>query len=468
MRRRVAQHAGSGGPPKPIVLLGVLLVFPLPSALLATVQALTVFGRGSRGAGSLRGGGADTTWAAAGSIAANPVPGKKTVCDGVGEPAPVIVGQVHMLCKAPSGVSFPVPKVPQALPTPKTPWASPTPRPVGVFVMLHACSHNSHDFFKLPEHLTMTTHLLQRRMLLLVPDAQWAVDSCWHPQVDAGLVTVAVGSFLAASGLSDLPLYGLGISSGGVALEALVATKIGAMAPTLPFRGLHFNVSPGGAYVQGPANAKVGNPGTFATVRPHPPSSFVFMAADEFGGGLTATKAAQAALVASGTPVQLLEARPEPIWRLKDRAGKIGVSPVVIEQALQRLREWHYLESRDCQHFGYTSCLFLRMKKGDAVVGHLIARPEFIKTLYPKSRELYEEVHALEGFHGPTATHFQQSMAWLFKVAPLPPQPGAGASAAFMAASTRNDDVRIGSKGNETRSSAAPPPNLASSRRGRL
>jgi len=276
---------------------------------------------------------------------------------------------------------------------------------VGIVLMLHACAHHSTDYFGLlPEESAMTREALRRGLTVLVPDAYPMLGRCWNPNTDGPLLSVAIPEVLKKWGLDSKPLYGVGISSGGVMLDVLVS-KYGFL-----FTGLQYQVSPGGAYN--------GGPGLFAT-HPHPRSVFVYMQKDLFAPPNT-IKAAAEALRAQGTPVRVWLAAPKPIAALLQRSELIGVSRLTAQKMVTKLYNLGYLESR-CPKCvpglvvkGHR--MWLEFYRSDQATANFLADKRFKPYLTKTSRQpraLVEEIHVIEGAHGPTAEHFARSLDFM-------------------------------------------------------
>lgn len=247
----------------------------------------------------------------------------------------------------------------------------------------------------------MTRAVLRRGLAALAPDAAPAEGGCWTTNVDGPALAYSLPRLLRKLGLQGKLLYGVGISSGGVMLDALATTY------EISFAGLHYQVSPGGA-------SGVGKPGTFAS-HPHPRTSFVFMTKDLFAPRIT-IDAAAAALRKRGTPVQVFEAKPKPITELVSRAPLVGVSPDFMRRVVQRLYDLGFLESRckGCKKgvVKKGKHLWLEFGFSDSAVSSICMNQALGPTIWP-CRAFSEEVHVVEGVHGPTAEHFEESLDFL-------------------------------------------------------
>lgn len=282
-------------------------------------------------------------------------------------------------------------------------------RSKGVFILLHACAHHSGDFFTLPEEATITTAVIRRGFVALIPDAPSRTGGCWAPYEDGFPLYTAINLFLEEKGLKDKPLYGIGISSGGVMLARLISSY------ELPLRGSHYIVSPGAAHA---LTAKP-KPGAFAT-HDFPRTSFVYMKKDLYAPPKAINVAAKA-LKKRGTDVLVLESKPKPVRLLLKRAGLMNIHTDVMHRIIRKLYSWGYLESRcpDCyagEAKSFDDTLWLQPGFSDGVARHLFDHPqlgEYLKKDMVRVRALNEELHYIEAVHGPTADHIEIVMDFL-------------------------------------------------------
>lgn len=323
-------------------------------------------------------------------------------------PIAQVIGSVHFRVHVPTRATILAPGR-NATPADVPPDAA-VAGPRGAVLFLHACLHHSQDFFELPEESKMATAALRRGLAVLAPDASPSQGGCWNPQIDGPLLYNALPLLLQKEGLLGKPLYGVGISSGGVMLDALVG------AFRIKFDGLQFQVSPG--------SASGDIPGYFRS-QPHPRSSFVFMTGDQYAPRRTIEVAA-AALRKAGTPAQVLEAKPKPIRELVNRAPLVGLSRGFMRRTVRRMYDLGYLERRPggAESEGGRLAtpavagagpppVWIKLGKSDAVVGHLLADANYGPKLYPRLRAFNEEVHVVEGVHGPTSEHFEESLDFI-------------------------------------------------------
>lgn len=281
----------------------------------------------------------------------------------------------------------------------------------GVFVLLHACQHHSGDFFTLPEETTITTAVVRRGFVALVPDAPNRPTRCWAPYEDGLVLHTSINLFLEGKGLKDKPLYGIGISSGGVMLAKLISSY------KMPFLGSHYVVSPGAA------NALTDDPGpgAFAT-HDFPRSTFVYMKEDYYAPPV-AIKVAARELKKRGTDVLVLESKPKQVWNLMKRAGLMNIHKDVMQRIIQQLYSWGYLESRckgcpadEVSSFHEMLSLWLKQSYSDGAATRLYRNPSFsgyLKEDMVRARALLEELHYIEAVHGPTAEHIEVVMQFL-------------------------------------------------------
>lgn len=282
----------------------------------------------------------------------------------------------------------------------------------GVFVLLHACQHHSGDFFSLPEETTITTAVLRRGFAVLVPDSPGnRANRCWEPFEDGLVLHTALELFLKEKGLKDKPLYGIGISSGGVMLARLISSY------KMPFLGSHYVVSPGAAH----ALTDDPGPGAFAT-HSFPRTSFVYMKEDYYAPP-EAIKVAARALTNQGTEVLVLESKPKRVQMLLKRAGLINIHTEVMQNIIRSLYNWGYLESRckNCNASQVSSfhdmlSLWLKQMYSDGAARRLYDDPTigaYLKEDTVRQRALTEELHYIEGVHGATADHIESVMRFL-------------------------------------------------------
>jgi len=284
-------------------------------------------------------------------------------------------------------------------------------QPQGTFLLLHSCAHHSSDWFLLPEESQITQEVLNRGFVALAAEAYPSVGGCWHPTLDGPLLWPAIHLFLKKHELESKPLYGVGMSSGGVMLGTLIT------AYSMKFDGVHFAVSPGVAPA-GPATTPA-NPGLFATHK-FPRTSFVFMAKDLYAAPETVSAAADA-LRNAGTPVLVLEHKAKPVQELLKRAHSMGLTSQMINLCIEKMWDWGYLESR-CDGCvagvarSLNEDLFLEYGNADNTVQRLLVDPEvggFLRPIQSTGRALMEEVHVVEALHGPTADHIVDVLNFL-------------------------------------------------------
>lgn len=283
--------------------------------------------------------------------------------------------------------------------------------PKGTFLLLHSCAHHSTDWFLLPEESQITHEVLRRGYVALAAEAYPSVGGCWHPSVDGPLLSPAIRLFLKKHNLENKPLYGVGMSSGGVMLGTLVA------AYSMKFAGVHFAVSPGVAPA-GPAT----NPPSVGLFHGHkfPRTSFVFMEKDLYAPPETVNAAADV-LRKAGTPVLVLEHKAKPVQELLTRAHTMETTNRIMQRCVEKMWEWGYLESRcaTCEPGvarNLNEPLFLEYGRADTTAARLLVDKDvghFFRPLESKGRALLEEIHAVEAMHGPTAEHINVVLDFL-------------------------------------------------------
>jgi len=296
-------------------------------------------------------------------------------------PTSQVVYGVHFAYKLPTGATT-------ALQFPQL--ENSTSSVQGVFLLLHACGRLSQDWFGgLPEESAIAWLLLKYNFAVFAPDAQPSPGGCWQPTYDGLYIPAGFNNLLGQLGLQTLPLYGVGLSSGGVMLAHLSETN------KLSFKAVHFNVSPGSA-------SKLG-PGGF--IRPgYPRASFVHMLPDPFAPP-KAIKFATQALRRNHVPTQVIVAPARPIYDLLFEAQRIGVPVPAMKRLIVDMEKWGFLEKR------HDRKTYLRFKQADAVnmMLQIHGRPAVHKRL----RQLDAVVHVLEGIHAPTAQPFVRVLRFM-------------------------------------------------------
>jgi len=293
------------------------------------------------------------------------------------------IAGMRVLYAAPPGARVPKPSVP----------GMPPPIPSGlkgVAMLFHACGRNSADWFQLPEESQMVQKLFERGFAVVAPtESPNAPGGCWVPAIDTTPVYTAMHAFLTSRGLDKLPLYGIGLSSGGGMAASLQYTG-------MKFSGLHLNSSPGGA--------KKNNPGYFA--RPgFPPTSFVYFTADTYAAP-DDIRTAETALTLNHVPVQVLELQPKPVEELATRVQAMGMDQETGMKLVKQLESWNLVENRYGQNF-------MMMMTADQALNRLIANPTWNPQVAKASKTMYEELHLVEGVHGPSVEYFDQSLDFL-------------------------------------------------------
>lgn len=279
----------------------------------------------------------------------------------------------------------------------------------GTFVLLHGCGHSALDWFELPEEKRITQAVLKRGFAALVPNAPHRVGGCWHEHEDGMLLFQAVQLWLQKHGMEGKPLYAIGISSGGVMIARLVTGF------QMPFKGMHFIVSPGAAIANPPSAGGFG-------ITKFPRSTFVYMPKDTFAPPQTIEVAVDA-LKRAGTPVKAFKAGPKQVNTLYLRAPKMDISRKMMKKCIRKLYEWGYLESRcwNCppgivHRFDYR--LWLKYGTSDYSLNYLLADSEvgpYLRAKLSRRRAIEEELHVIEGFHGGTAQHIDKALDFLLE-----------------------------------------------------
>ena len=105
--------------------------------------------------------------------------------------------------------------------------------PKGMLVLFHGCHHDAGTFFAceggcvgLPEERTIVLEAHANRLTTLAISSR---GICWAP-IDASPAVGIIQDMRKRLGLSDLPLFGLGISSGGSFLSKDLLPQLGPMS----------------------------------------------------------------------------------------------------------------------------------------------------------------------------------------------------------------------------------------------
>jgi hypothetical protein len=231
----------------------------------------------------------------------------------------------------------------------------------------------------------MMTAILRRGFVVIAPEAQTHENpaNCWRPLVDAAGVSKMLAEFRNLRGLALMPMYGVGISSGGVLLGAMA--YYGA-----PFAGCHIQVAP-------PQTLRSGMP----------PMSFVAMEYDTYGQKAAVEQAAEE-LKTLQVPVQVLIAKPKPITDMESRLEGLGF-PEDIVPAMTRMAEiWGFKEMRQGEEY-------LALNTADQFLSKMSMDPNWVPIVQDKAKlkALFEELHVIEGIHGATFEGFDESLDFL-------------------------------------------------------
>lgn len=305
-------------------------------------------------------------------------------------PVSETIANVHVLLHAPEGVP-----VPKPLPTSEQAPAAPAPPGLnGVFVLLHACARTSRDFFELPEEREMILAVLRRGFLVVAPDNAPNPANCWIPQADTALVSGMILELRKSRSLTSLPLYGVGISNGGLVLNNMAYYGI-------PFDGLHLNVA------LPPAQPRTGLP----------PTSFVVMQSDTYAPVDKIRQYAQETREHSETPVQVIEVVAKPLSALASRIQAIGFSAEASQRLIQQILEWGW-------HKEEAGISYLPFFTADQVLTRLSIDPSWQPLVAPLAKALQEELHVIEGVHGATSERFEQSLDFILDPHHIKAAPG--------------------------------------------
>jgi hypothetical protein len=199
--------------------------------------------------------------------------------------------------------------------------------------------------------------------------------------------------FRSLRGLGLLPLYGVGISSGGVLLGAMA--YYGA-----PFAGCHFNVAPPQMLRQG-----------------LPPMSYVAMQYDTYGSKEAVEKAAEE-LKSYQVPVQVINVEPKPIKDLESRLDGVGFPEDIVPAMTKMAEIWGFKEMRPGGEY-------FALNTADQFLGRMGLDPNWAHIVKDKEKFkiLFEELHVVEGVHGATSEGFDESLDFLMDPSHKPARP---------------------------------------------
>eukprot|EP00746_Dinoflagellata_sp_MGD_P021819 gnl/MRDRNA2_/MRDRNA2_150970_c0_seq1.p1 gnl/MRDRNA2_/MRDRNA2_150970_c0~~gnl/MRDRNA2_/MRDRNA2_150970_c0_seq1.p1 ORF type:complete len:359 (-),score=62.41 gnl/MRDRNA2_/MRDRNA2_150970_c0_seq1:196-1272(-) len=272
----------------------------------------------------------------------------------------------------------------------------PGEKPKGLFLMLHGCQRSAVGFFRLPEEGAMSAAVLLRGYAVAAPDsppADWQ-GQCWDVDKDAHKVVAALSSARAQLGLADSPLYGIGISTGGMLLASLVSSF------HLPFNGVVFNAAPHSAEF-------------FQKATPSwPRTAFVSESNDQWATP-NAVKQAAAFLVHVGTSVRTWENGPHPLDDLPGLSPVLDVDRSALLDATQVIRKSGLIVKK----LGPEGIVrdFLAPNAADQAFQIVLREPRFKNLLHGEYKSLREELHVMDGSHGPTSEHLEDVLDFILQ-----------------------------------------------------
>merc|ERR1719316_2106354 len=220
---------------------------------------------------------------------------------------------------------------------------------------------------------------------------------CWDVGADGPKIARAVLEVQAHAGLQKAPLYGLGVSSGGMILARLVGGF------QLQFSGLVFNVSPHTAEL-------------FYGNTAWPRTSFVYAPHDVWAPP-TMVLATAKLLQQRGTPVQVLNTEPKPLNELLRYAVQLGIPPPSLALVVDLVRKAGFTKVLPGPTVGSRKETFLAPAGADSAFMylHTTAVAPILAKLPNHGQGLREEMHALAGTHGVTAEHFEKVLDFVLK-----------------------------------------------------
>lgn len=278
-----------------------------------------------------------------------------------------------------------------SLPSDLQPGASPR----GLFVLFHGCQRSAESFFHLPEESAMTAAVLKRGFAVMAVDTVIPrVGDCWD-MVDAPKLAQALVQAKTHPSFQKIPLYGLGVSSGGMMLARLVGGF------RLPFAGLIFNVSPH-------------RPELFTGNTVWPRTSFVHAKYDNWAPPNMVLAAAKL-LQQRGTPVQVLSTGPKPLHELPLFASRLGIQPGTLSLVVDILFKAGFVKVLPDPTVHSRKHVFLAPAAADAAFDYLrkTSVANILAALPDGGRGLREEMHVLAGIHGVTSEYFNKALDFI-------------------------------------------------------
>lgn len=274
----------------------------------------------------------------------------------------------------------------------------------GLFLMLHACQRGAGAFFHLPEESAMAAAALKRGYAVAAPDAPPHPGHCWDVAKDTKRLALALPEARAQLGLQDAPLYGMGISTGGMVLASLVQT-FGVV-----FNGVHFNAAPHSADL------------FLQATSPWPRTSFAFERGDQWAKPDVVQQSASF-LNRVGTPVQVVENEPHPLDDLPKLSPVLNISRSALVQATKAIHT-SGLTMRTHGPDG-ASREFLAPNVVNAAFKKVVQAPGLRSLLKGEYKAMREELTVMDASNGPSAERIDSVLDFLLEEGAYVKQSGA-------------------------------------------
>lgn len=276
-------------------------------------------------------------------------------------------------------------------------------KPKGLFLMLHgggtgprgSCQKGADGFFRLPEESAMAAAVLGRGYAVAAPDSPNHPGRCWMPRWDARRLSLALQEAQAQLDLKNAPLYGVAIGPGSGVLASLVQTS------GVTFNGLHFNAGPHSTEFFHHAT------GTW------PRTSFTFEQGDQWASPDVVDKSATF-LRNMGTEVQVIENGPHPLDDLPGLSRVLNVDRSALVQATEVIRK-SGLTTTNLGPDGASKEFLAPHAANDAFEKVVETHFKGKGMLRGEYKALREELHIMDGSHGPTAEHVEGVLDFLLQ-----------------------------------------------------
>lgn len=269
----------------------------------------------------------------------------------------------------------------------------------GVALLFHGCGENARDWYELPEHRRIVKQLHDAQIHTVAFSAARVASNCWSTRFppekneDVRHVRRAFQSFMRnQSRLSDLPRYGVGVSSGGSFLSILSGY---AAMPNFASQVLYLSN---------------GNMRAFRKALPEYPNTlFVHLRASDSFPSRQALKDAKRALLHRGVRlVGEMSQRPTPLRPLTLHARDPRLSQSSSEHVFKMLLKCR-LHFRGNQDGTEEKCRYtdiLRQNKQDQLLQRLLSSDV-------ASRSLTQMIRVISGGHEISSSSSDKVIKWL-------------------------------------------------------